>query len=134
MIQSTSSKDTFFIPTNTPSSKNGRTWTGTHLIASKSTQKWRRLTKPFWVDLKANFLNGIKDLSKPYHIEFTFIRGTRHKFDYVNPLQTVLDEMVKRKWIDDDNADEIKPSFGDYQYSKTNPGVIIKILKNNKND
>lgn len=120
----------FFIPFNTPSSKNGRVWTGSHLVSSKSTQKWRKLTKKTWDGYKDAFLFAIKDIQKPYNIEFTFIRGTRHKFDYINPLQTVLDEMVKRKWIDDDNADEIKPSFGDYQYSKTNPGVIIKILKN----
>lgn len=119
----------FFIPFNTPSSKNGRVWTGNHLVSSKSTQKWRKLTKKHWDSHKDTFLHAIKEIPKPYNIEFTFIRGTRHKFDYVNPLQTVLDEMVNRKWIDDDNADEIKPSFGDYSYDKVNPGVIIKILK-----
>lgn len=119
----------FFIPFNTPSSKNGRVWTGNHLVASKSTQKWKRETKKYWEGYKESFLKAIAGMQKPYYIEFTFIRGTRHKFDYVNPLQTVLDEMTRKGWIDDDNADEIKPSFGDYKYDKQNPGVVIKILE-----
>lgn len=126
----TTSIVSIFIPSNTPSSKNGRTWTGSHLIASKSTQKWRKFTKPFWKKYKQIFLSAIKGLPKPYNIEFTFIRKTKHKFDYVNPLQTVLDEMVKEGWLEDDNADEIKPSFGNYKYNKDAPGVVITILKN----
>lgn len=118
----------FFIPYNTPSSKNGRVWTGNHLIPSKATQKWRKLTKHAWETHKDIFLNAIKDINPPYYIEFTFIRGSKHKFDYPNPLQTVLDEMKARGWIEDDNADIIKPYFGDYRYDKNNPGVIIKIL------
>jgi Holliday junction resolvase RusA-like endonuclease len=65
---------------------------------------------------------------KPYKVSFKFIRKSRHKFDYVNPLQTVLDLMVKYLWIEDDNADEIIPSFEPYEYNKEEPGVIIKIL------
>lgn len=123
-----------FIPHNTPSSKNGRTWTGSHLIASKSTQKWRRLTKGYWTGHKQEFLDSLQELQKPYDIQFTFVRGSRHKFDYVNPLQTVLDEMVTFEWLEDDNADEVKPYFGDYSYNKENPGVWITVLKNLEHD
>jgi len=119
----------FFIPFNTPSSKNGRQWTGKFLISSKNTQLWRKQTKEFWLKYKDDFLKELENLSKPYTIEFTFIRKSKHKFDYVNPLQTVLDEMVHYGWLDDDNADEIKPSFGDYQYDKKAPGVIIRFVK-----
>ena len=118
-----------FIPFNTPSSKNSKQWTGKFLTSSKNTHLWRKDTKKYWEQLKADFLKEIKDLPKPYNIEFTFIRKSKHKFDYINPLQTVLDEMTKYGWIDDDNADEIKPFFGDYQYDKNNPGVIIRVLK-----
>lgn len=121
-----------FIPQNTPSSKNGRVWTGTNLIASKTVQKWRKLTKPFWREYKDSFLKAIEThgLKEPYHIEFTFVRGSKHRFDYVNPLQTILDEMVTSGWLRDDNADVVKPYFGDYQYNKESPGVYITILKN----
>lgn len=118
-----------FIPLNTPSSKNSKQWTGKFLTSSKNTHIWRRDTKKYWEQFKADFLKELDGLPKPYNIEFTFIRKSKHKFDYVNPLQTVLDEMVKYGWLDDDNADEIKPFFGDYQYDKLNPGVIIRVLK-----
>jgi Holliday junction resolvase RusA-like endonuclease len=121
-----------FIPYNTPSSKNGRVWTGKNLIASKAVQNWRKNTRNFWKEYKDSFLKAIEihNLKYPYHIEFKFVRGSKHKFDYVNPLQTVLDEMVTLGWIEDDNADVIKPSFGDYEYNKINPGVYITVLKN----
>lgn len=120
-----------FIPYNTPSSKNGRIWTGSVLIASKTVQKWRKLTKPYWTHYKDSFLKAIEThgLKEPYNIEFTFVRGSKHKFDYINPLQTVMDEMSAYGWISDDNADVVKPSFGQYQYNKVDPGVYITILK-----
>lgn len=118
-----------FIPFNTPSSKNSKQWTGSFLTSSKATHLWRKLTKPYWEINKNVFLEQLTGLSKPYNIEFTFIRKSKHKFDLVNPLQTILDEMVKYKWLLDDNADEIKPFFGDYKYDKLNPGVFIKIIK-----
>lgn len=118
-----------FIPGNVPSSKNSKQWTGKYFIHSKQCQTYYKNSDKFWIDNVQIFKNMVKDLPKPYKVEFTFIRGTRHKFDYVNPLQTVLDLMVKYNWIEDDNADEIKPYFGDYSYDKDNPGVEIKIIK-----
>ena len=117
-----------FIPGNVPSSKNSKQWTGKFLISSKNTLQWRIDTKVFWEKYKQDFLDMVKDLPKPYKVEFTFTRKSKHKFDYVNILQAPLDEMVKYGWIDDDNADEIKPYFGDYSYDKDNPGVTIKII------
>jgi len=66
---------------------------------------------------------------KPYRISFKFVRKSKHKFDYINPAQTIQDEMVKYGWISDDNADEILPIFLEYEYDKHNPGVYINVLK-----
>jgi hypothetical protein len=121
-----------FIPFNTPSSKNSKQWTGKFLVSNKNTQKWKKDTKKYWEDNKADFLEQLKGLPKPYNIEFTFIRKSKHKFDYINPMQTVADEMVHHGWIEDDNVDEIKPFFGNYKYDKNTPGVIIKVLNFNK--
>lgn len=118
----------WFIPYNVPSSKNSRVWTGKHFIASKSTQKWRALTKPVWQKYKDSFLNEVKDREFPLKIEMEFIRGTRHKFDYINPAQTIQDEMVHHGWLEDDNCTMIIPYFKEYRYDKENPGVIIRIL------
>jgi hypothetical protein len=70
----------------------------------------------------------------PVSIQFTFIRGSKHKFDYINPAQTVQDDMVTFGWIEDDNADCILPVFVEYKYDKVNPGVIIEILPDDINN
>jgi hypothetical protein len=64
---------------------------------------------------------------KPVEVYFKFIRGTKHKFDFINPAQAVQDEMVKYEWIPDDNADEIIPIFEKHEYNKDNPGVWIEL-------
>lgn len=122
----------WFIPGNVPSSKNGRRWTGKYFIASKTVVNYRKNTKEYYQKYAPEFQKELKKYKLPVKIGFTFIRGTRHKFDYINPAQTVQDDMVKHEWIEDDNADNINPMFYDYEYDKSNPGVYIEILKDNK--
>lgn len=120
---------TFFIGTNTASSKNGKIWTGTYFIASEQTQRWQKHTRVQWEVQKERFLQAIKDLSKPLYIEFTFIRKSRHKFDYINACQTMQDEMKHKGWIPEDDTTEIKPYFGDAIYDKHHAGCLIRLLK-----
>lgn len=122
-----------FIPGNVPSSKNSKIWTGKHLIWSKTATKYVKNTEKYWISncniFRFNASGAIdREAEYPIKVSFKFIRGSRHKFDYVNPLQTVLDLMVKYGWIPDDNADIIIPVFEQYEYNKENPGVMIKIL------
>jgi hypothetical protein len=117
-----------FIPGNVPSSKNTKQWTGKYLVWSKVAQKYVKDTEYFWKQNKELFYIAIRNKSNPLQISFKFIRKSKHKFDYVNPLQTILDLMVRYDWIEDDNADIILPVFEPYEYNKDNPGVIIKIL------
>jgi Holliday junction resolvase RusA-like endonuclease len=118
----------WFIPGNVPSSKNSRRWTGKYFIASKSVMKYRKATEPIYKKHKKSFNKELSKHKLPVYIEFTFIRGTKHKFDYINPAQTVQDDMVKNGWIEDDNCINIIPVFKPYQYDKEKPGVIIKII------
>src|SRR5687767_15927252 len=118
---------TFWISGNTPSSKNGRVWTGNNFLPSAYTRVWIRRTKPEWEAQKDKFIEAVKNLGKPYYIEFTFIRKSRHRFDYINIAQVVHDMMTEYGWLNDDNADEMKPYFGDYKYDKDNPGVVIRV-------
>jgi Holliday junction resolvase RusA-like endonuclease len=90
---------------------------------------YRKSTKQYYEMYADEFKEEISKLSKPIQISFEFIRSTRHKFDYINPAQTVQDDMVKHGWIEDDNADILLPVFEKYRYDKKNPGVIIKIFK-----
>ena len=71
----------------------------------------------------------MKKHTLPVKVSFTFIRGSKHKFDYINPAQTTQDDMVTYDWIEDDNMENIIPVFEPYSYDKVNPGVEIKIIK-----
>jgi hypothetical protein len=122
----------FFIPGNVPSSKNGRRWTGKYFIASKTVVNYRKAAKAYYIQYAAAFKAELAKHKLPVEIGLTFIRGTKHKFDYINPAQTVQDDMVTHGWIEDDNVEFIKPVFFDYQYDKNKPGVIIEINPNGK--
>ena len=117
-----------FIAGNVPSSKNGKRWTGKYLIHSKTVMNYIKKTKEDWINNKEKFEKLVKNKEVPYKIEFTFLRNSRRKFDYINPAQTAQDLMVKYEWIEDDNCEFIKPSFEDYVYDKENPGVEIRVL------
>lgn len=119
---------TYFIPLNVPSSKNSKVFTGRFLVWSKAAQKYRKLTKEIYSVNGHLFREELKNYVLPVKVSFEFIRGSKHKFDLVNPLQTVLDLMVENNWIEDDNADIIIPVFEKYKYDKLNPGVNITIL------
>lgn len=121
----------WFIPGNVPSSKNGRRWTGKYFIASKTVVNYRKDTKQYYQKYATEFQKELKKYKLPVKVGFTFIRGTRHKFDYINPAQTVQDDMVSYGWLEDDNAENILPVFYQYEYNKSNPGVYIEILKEN---
>lgn len=118
----------WFIPGNVPSSKNGRRWTGKHFIASKAVMNYRKATKQFYQKFAQEFRDALAGRDFPVYIQFEFIRSSRHKFDYINPAQTVQDDMVKHGWIEDDNANFLIPVFEKYSYDKKNPGVKIRLL------
>lgn len=118
----------FFIPFNTPSSKNGRRVFNGYLVKSALTEKWIRKTRKYWKAQTKEFKASLSSLKPPYYIEFTFITKTRAKFDYNNKADTVLDAMVQHGWLEDDNVTIVKPYYGDWIHNKDDPGVIIKIL------
>jgi len=120
----------WFIPGNVPSSKNGRRWTGRYFVSSTATTKYRKETAKYYDQFRKGFRKQLAKLELPVKISFKFIRGSKHKFDYINPAQTVQDDMVKHHWIDDDNCENILPVFEPYEYDKENPGVEIKLIKN----
>ena len=97
------------------------------LISSKATRNYIKATSQYYTLYKQTFIDAIGDSPPPYKIGFKFIRGTRHRFDYVNPLQTVQDLMVKYDWLEDDSSDHLLPVFDTYEYNKDKPGVLITI-------
>ena len=71
---------------------------------------------------------------KPVVVKFFFVRGSKHKFDIINAMQIICDLLVAHGYIVDDNADYLIPmpmkSDGVwYGYDKENPGVWLKIVR-----
>lgn len=124
-----------FIHGNFPSFKNSKQFTGKFFIMSKTVQKYLKAWEYQWSEAK--IIENFKSLcppDKPYLIGMHFVRGTRHKYDWVNMVQGVQDLMVKHGWIEDDNTDVMVPiplrMEGLFSsYDKEKPGVWIKIVE-----
>lgn len=137
------SADCFYIPQDVRSSKNSKEIgrfkkrnkiTGdlenfTTLVNSKAAQKYKKDTAGYWLQNKVEFLNQSRLLPLPLRIEFTFIRETLRKFDYVNGAQILLDLMVEYGYMPDDETAYVVPAFNIVYYHRKLAGVLIRILK-----
>lgn len=125
----------WFITYNVPSKKNSRinfVRNGKQIsLPSKNHAEYKKVTAMQYNIFGIEFRKAIAHfgLKPPFKVEFTFVRGSRHRFDYCNAAQTCEDLFTENKWIEDDSADFLIPSFKPYQYDKNNPGVHIKLLK-----
>ena len=123
-----------FIPGAVPSSKNSRMMTKNNgFIASKATQKYRKITPWYFKMHKAAFMKMLEGKQKPYVIGMHFVRATKHAWDFNNPCQTIQDEMVKNGYISDDNVHEMIPvplkiNGRFWTLNKTQAGVYITVL------
>lgn len=96
-----------------------------------SSNATKRYVKERFIDYVANrakFKQMIEGYQKPYRICFKLVRGTKRKFDYINAAQIVQDMMVEHGWIDDDDCQNVRPYFLEYEVDKNNPGVLISIF------
>lgn len=128
-------ENVIFLPYTVPSSKNGGGVNrGGFAFKSKQMTKWLRLTKAIWPEAKCIFEGMIKgQCQSPLLIGFHFVRGKDDIYDWINPMQTIQDEMVKQNWLNDDNVFQLIPFPFQIQgkftsYDKEHPGVYIKIL------
>lgn len=128
----------FYIPGNVPSSKNNKQIisrrlpngkTIPFLIDSKNTQHYRKHYGIMYKSIKSDFLEAVKDIPKPYHVGFYFVRDSHRDFDLHNAVQIVADMMSEYLIIADDNAGEFVPVFLGYCVdSKSNAGVYLRIM------
>lgn len=129
---------TVFIPGNVPSSKNSRM---PHpkikgcIIPSSQTSAYYRNTEDHWnLNSMAFRYNWDKfAVRKPWPIYIGFVRADKRRYDWINPVQCVMDRMVKFNWIDDDDVSNVIPfparidgSF--HEVNAYTAGVYIKIL------
>ena len=128
-------KTRIWIPGNVPSLKNNKRIVSIGpkdnrrpmLVPSKRHEEYKKATAIHWQRGARPFIMAANRLSKPLEVGFRFVRGSRHRFDYTNALDTVQDLMVEFMWIEDDNADEIIPELIPYRYDKERPGVEIVV-------
>lgn len=141
-------KDTVFIPGNVPSSKNSKINTSKGSFMSKTVKKYLRSfgiqtyssskkTVTYYKTIPMTFpveelKQLFKDIKYPIYIQFHFIRGTKHKADFQNISQILLDLFTAFDIIPDDNMDYIFPApliieGKGYSYNKEEPGVYISI-------
>ena len=92
----------WWIPGSVPSSKNGRRWTGKYFIASKTVVNYRKLTKEYYEKYAEEFKAELSKCTLPAKISFTFVRGTKHKFDYINPSNGTDKETLFSKLLETD--------------------------------
>ena len=125
----------WFITYNVPSKKNSRinfVRNGKQIsLPSKGHSEYKKVTAMQYNIFGIEFRKAIEHygLKPPFRIEFTFVRGSKHRFDYCNACQTCEDLFTENNWIEDDSADFLIPYFKPYQYDKNNPGVHIKLLR-----
>jgi hypothetical protein len=138
------SPDCFYIPTNVASSKNSKEIgfylnknpaTGKNdkiniLVDSAVTQKYRKATAGYWLQNKVAFLNQVRDLPIPISIEFTFIRDSMRRSDFLNMAQVLCDLMVSNGYIPDDDTCNIHPVFSKIVYYHPSlAGVLFRVIK-----
>ena len=122
-----------FIQGNFPSFKNSKQYTGRYFVVSATVTRYLKHWE--WQFecplLQSDWMDEIRDKSMPYMVGMHFVRGTRHKYDWINMCQGVQDLMVKHGWLEDDNTNIMFPVpleiNGEYStYDKDNPGVYIQ--------
>lgn len=128
-------ENVIWIPFHVPSSKNGKIKTRWGLVNSKFVRQYISISEEHYAQNKDKFLALIEGKPLPIKIGFHFLRKTRHKYDFVNPVQTVQDIMQKQDWIGNDDIDTIVPFpftiFKKYTHvvPKEQSGVFIWVMQ-----
>ena len=144
----------FFINGNIPALKNGKIWSGKFLVKSKRVTTFLKLhniktyhTREKTVEYYKNPIPNITNITyigfliknellkkeKPYKLGFHFVRESHHQFDFGNAVELISDLFTALDVWEDDNMDIFLPfplerNGSWYSYSKSDPGVYIKIL------
>lgn len=136
-----------FLSGNIPSSKNSKVKTRNGVFNSKyvkaylnevGVKEFNSRTKTFTtLNRRRNLILELKPLfdakKAPHIIYFHFVRSTKHRFDFNNVTQILLDLFTAHNLIEDDSIDCIDVRIlrnkegKKYTINKDNPGVWIKI-------
>lgn len=142
-----------FIEHNTPSSKNSKQRTAKgFMVMSKTVTKFLRAHGIQSFSSSKKYVKGYKTVPMTFPVEelkwmlrgheypivlgFHFVRGTRHRFDFNNVNQLLLDLLTAFDIIEDDDMNCIIPQCMKiedkyYSYDKENPGCFISVIESN---
>jgi hypothetical protein len=95
------------------------------LIKSKQALEGDKEIAPYMILNRDIFKEMTANKKPPLTVHFKFFRKTKRRFDYINILQSLADNMVKHGWLRDDCADEFLPVFELYDVDKLYPRVEI---------
>lgn len=137
----------YFIPFNTPSSKNGKVKTGRGVfhgktvkdylnklgIVSFSSSKKEMKSYKNKPNLFLQSLEGFEIKEYPVKLGFHFVRDSHRRWDFHNLVQLPLDLMTAANIIEDDDMTHIIPfpyqkNCKWFTVDKNNPGLYITIL------
>jgi len=128
----------FFVPINTPSSKNSKNIVTNFktkrpmLISNKLTQDYKKATGIVYQAEKSRFRKATEHLVKPLMVEFEFLRDSNRHFDLINAAQIVQDMMVEHELLDDDDYTNVIPYFVPPKVLKNHPGVWVRVIDTSK--
>ena len=141
-----------YIKGNTPSQKNSKQIfqkrTGEKEFCPKCRSFIKNKTRPFitsselvktfvkekpaeFLKAKVIFKRLIKNVEPPYTLGFFYIRKTKHRFDYGNAHEVILDQFTEYGFWSDDNTEFAEVIPLGFTYSKELAGVIIVVLNGN---
>lgn len=122
----------FFIPLNVPSAKNELKFNFKTKSAyyPKNCQEYAKGSKDYYKVYASSFYSHAGKLPKPLLVSFQLIRKDKRIFDYLNPIQTVQDAMVKYHWFPDDNYKIMIPIILPVQFNSDKYGVEIGLISN----
>lgn len=140
-----------FIAGNVPSLKNSKVATSKGVFMSKTVRKYlqalgiknysvsKKTVERYKTESRVNIFDlsilpmreALRHEDPPYLIGLHFVRGTKHKFDFINTAQIIFDLLVAHTVIQDDSMEYLIPyalqiSGKYFSYDKEDPGVIIE--------
>lgn len=122
-----------FIPGHVPSKKNKKRAIGNRIISNPYYLKYIKATEWLWVKERNVWLREAAKFEKPYLVGLHFVRENQHKFDYINPAETIQDLMQKFEWVLNDDCEHLitfpfKINGNWFSYNPEKPGVYITLF------
>jgi len=100
------------------------------ITSSKRVKEYIKALEGCLLQNKPKFIMNLKNSSKPYIVGFYFIRATRHRFDFGNAMEVLLDAFTEYGYWEDDNMDVVMNFPLGYHVDPNRPGAYVVVMDN----